>query len=238
MKLSRFAALAALTLLGLAGGAWADDAAIRRNLAERLPRLGKIDEIGKTQIPGIFEIRIGSEVYYTDANGDYLMQGSLIETRSKRNLTEERQEKLQQVAFDQLPLQDAFTIVRGDGKRKLAVFEDPNCGYCKLFERDLQKVNNVTVYMFLYPILGPDSEVKSAHHWCAKDRGRAWLNWMVRDQRPPAADCDTSALTRNVEFGRRYGINSTPTMIFADGTRVPGALRATDMEKLLAQIKQ
>ncbi len=218
----------------LAGTAWSQEAAIRKNLGERIPQLQQIDEISKSPISGLYEIRVnGNEIYYTDAEGNYLVQGNLIDTRQKRNLTEERVEKLSAIAFDSLPFKDAFTIVRGNGKRKLAVFEDPNCGYCKRFEKDLQKVNNVTVYMFLYPILGPDSTAKSKNIWCAKDKTKAWQDWMVRDVTPAAASCDSSAIARNVELGRKFKITGTPTLVFADGSRVPGAVGADQVEKRL-----
>jgi len=168
-------ACASLTLLGatLLVPAAAQDAVIRKNLAERIPQFPKIDEISKTPIAGIFEIRVNdSEIYYTDAQGNYLIQGSLFDTQQRLNLTDERINKLTAVKFDALPLKDSFTIVRGNGKRQLAVFEDPNCGYCKRFERDLQNINNVTVHLFLYPILGPDSMEKSKAIWCAKDKGK------------------------------------------------------------------
>ena len=129
-----------------AASAIAQDAVLRKNLAERIPQLKAIDEVNKTPIPGLFEIRVnGTEIYYTDAQGNYLIQGNLIDTKQRRNLTDERIDKLTAIKFDTLPFKDAFTIVRGNGQRKLAVFEDPNCGYCKRFERDLQKVDNVTV---------------------------------------------------------------------------------------------
>ena len=200
--------------------------------------MGKIDEVGKTPMPGLFEVRVGTDLYYTDAEGNFLLHGQLIDTKRQLNLTEERQEKLLAIDFAALPLKDAFTIVRGNGKRKIALFEDPNCGYCKRFERDLQKVDNVTIHMFLYPILGPDSTEKSRNLWCSKDKGKAWQDWMVRDTLPAAATCDTAALTRNIEFGRKYKITGTPTMVFADGTRVPGAIPAQQVEKLLAAAKQ
>jgi thiol:disulfide interchange protein DsbC len=211
------------------------DAAVRKNLAARMPSFPKIDEINVTPVPGLYEVRIGTDLFYSDADGSYIFNGSLMDTKSRRNLTEERQDKLLAVAFDQLPVKDAFTIVRGNGKRKLAVFEDPNCGYCKRFEHDLQKIDNVTVYMFLYPILGPDSLVKSRAHWCAKDKGQAWQDWMLRGE-PPKADatCDLTALDRNVEFGKKHKITGTPTLIFTDGSRVPGAIGTADIEKMLA----
>ena len=225
-------------LLGISLGAMAQEAAIRKNLPERLPSLPKIDEVSKTAMPGLYEIRVnGSEIFYTDAEGNFLIQGSLIDTKLKRNLTEERVDKLSAMAFDTLPLKDAFTIVRGNGKRKMAVFEDPNCGYCKRFERDMQKVNDVTVHMFLYPILSADSTEKSKNIWCAKDKAKVWHDLMVRDQPVPSASCDTSAIDRNVEFGKKYRITGTPTLIFADGARVPGAVSAQQVEKYLDNAK-
>jgi len=238
MKLNRSSLLGmALAAAMLAGPAPAQEAAIRKNLPERLPQLPKIDEVRKTDMAGLYEVRIGTDLYYTDADGNYLINGQLIDTRAKRNLTEERLEKLMAIDFAALPLKDAFTVVRGSGKRKLAVFEDPNCGYCKRFERDLQKVDNVTVYMFLYPILGPDSSDKSRNIWCAKDKGKAWQDHMLREQPAPVASCDTGVLARNLEFGKKHRISGTPTLIFADGTRVPGAVSAAQVEKMLADAK-
>jgi thiol:disulfide interchange protein DsbC len=239
MKPTKTAALAVIaSVVLLVTSAQAQEAAIRKNLSERLPQMGKIDEVGKTPMPGLFEVRVGSDLYYTDAEGNFLLHGQLIDTKRQQNLTEERQEKLLAIDFAALPLKDSFTIVRGNGKRKIAMFEDPNCGYCKRFERDLQKVDNVTIHMFLYPILGPDSTEKSRNLWCSKDKGKAWQDWMVRDTMPAAASCDTTAIARNIEFGRKYKITGTPTMVFADGTRVPGAIPAQQVEKLLAAAKQ
>jgi thiol:disulfide interchange protein DsbC len=244
---------AALTVLALTAGAAnnnmaptaanaaqqvppAVESALRKNLAERLPNIGKVDAVARTPVPGLYEVRVGSDIFYSDADGNYLLNGHMIDTRAKRNLTEERLDKLLAVDFNQLPLKDAFVVVRGNGKRKLAVFEDPNCGYCKRFERDLQKIDDVTVYMFLYPILGPDSTEKSRALWCAKDKAKAWQDWMVRGEAAPRADasCDVTALARNIEFGRKHKITGTPTLIFVDGSRVPGAIAAADLEKLLA----
>nr|WP_228488350.1 DsbC family protein [Caenimonas koreensis] len=215
----------------------AQEAAIRKNLTERLPRMGKIDDVATSPINGLFEIRVGTEIFYTDAEGNYLIQGALIDTKQKKNLTEERQEKLLAIDFSKLPLADSFTIVRGNGSRKMAMFEDPNCGYCKRFERDLQKIDNVTVHVFLLPILGPDSVEKSRNLWCTADKGKAWLDWMLRNVAAPKNTCDTSALARNVEFGKTHRISGTPTLFFANGTRVPGAIGAADVEKLLAEAK-
>ena len=229
-------ALAALCL-ALPLLAAAQESTIRKNLAERIPALSQIDEISKTPMPGLFEVRVGTDVLYTDAEGNFLLHGNLLDTRNGRNLTEERVEKLTAVPFKDLPFKDAFTIVKGNGKRKLAVFEDPNCGYCKKFERDLAKIDNVTVHVFLYPILSKDSVDKSKAIWCAKDKAKAFTDWMVKDVNPPAATCDTAAVDRNVEFGKKNRVTGTPTMFFVDGTRVPGAIPTERIEKLLADAK-
>jgi thiol:disulfide interchange protein DsbC len=233
MNLSKSLLLGLLALGALTVSA--QEATLRKNLAERLPQLPKIDEVSKTPLPGIYEIRVNeNDIYYTDAEGNYLIQGSLIDVRQRRNLTEERVEQLTAVEFSALPLKDAFTVVRGNGKRKLVVFADPNCSYCKRFERDLGRIDNVTVHTFLYPILGPDSAEKSKNIWCAKDKGKSWQDWMFNDQIPVVASCDTGALNRNLVLGRKHKITGTPTLIFMDGTRVPGALNTQQIEKALA----
>lgn len=233
MKLLKITLIAATLTASLFASA--QESAIRKNLGDRLPQLKKIDEISKTAMPGLFEVRVNeTDIFYTDAEGNFLLQGNLIDTKQMRNLTEERVDKLTAVKFDTLPFKDAFTMVHGNGKRKLAVFEDPNCGYCKRFERDLQNVDNVTVYIFLYPILGADSVEKSKNIWCAKDKTKTWQDWMVRNQVPKSASCDSTALDRNVALGGKYKVTGTPTLIFADGSRVPGAISAAQLEQRLA----
>ncbi|HSV57387.1 MAG TPA: DsbC family protein [Variovorax sp.] len=232
--------MAAALACAAAFAATAGEPDIRKNLAARFPQFAQIEEVRKTPIAGLYEVRVnGSEIFYSDDQGNFLVQGEMIDVKARRNLTQERVDKLNEVAFDKLPIADAFKIVRGDGKRKLAVFEDPNCGYCKHFEKDLRKVDNVTVYLFLYPVLGPDSNVKSRNIWCSKDRAKTWTDWMVNEVKPEnaAAGCDSAALDRNIAFGRKYNITGTPTLIFADGTRTPGAVPAAQVEKQLAAVK-
>ena len=217
--------------------AQADEAAIRKNIAERLPNFPKIDEVSKTPVPGLYEVRVDAEIFYTDENGNYLIDGQMIETKSRTNLTEERIAKLTAIDFSKLPLKDAIVWKQGTGARKLAVFADPNCGYCKKFERELRGVKDVTVYTFLFPILGGDSPDKSRDIWCSKDNTKAWRDWMV-DNTPPArsiGQCDTAALARNVNLGRKHKVNGTPALVFEDGRRVPGALPPDQVEKHLAQ---
>lgn len=219
---------------------WAqgEEAFIRKTLKERMPHIHPIEEVRRTPMQGLFEIRVdGSEIFYTDAGGNFLIQGHLIETKSQRDLTEERIQKILAVDFKSLPIKDAVVIVRGKGERKMAMFEDPNCGYCKRFERELQSIDNVTVYLFLYPILGKDSVDKSKAIWCSKDPAKAWQDFMLRDQAPTPSGCDTTALKRNVDFGQKQRISGTPTTIFSDGTRLSGAVEIAQIEKLLSPFK-
>lgn len=228
--------LAALSLaLALAAPAFAQEAVIRKNLAERLPNFPKIDEVTKSPIPGLYEVRIGTEIFYADEQGNHIIDGSLIDTRSRANLTQERIDKLTAIDFAKLPFKDAIVWKSGTGERKMAVFADPNCGYCKRFERDLNEVKNVTVYTFLYPILGADSLEKSKNIWCAKDRTAAWRDWMLEGTTPAKAmgQCDTAALQRNAEFGRKYRVNGTPAIVFEDGKRSPGAMNTAQIEQQL-----
>jgi thiol:disulfide interchange protein DsbC len=214
----------------------APEVTIRKVLAARWPDLPMIDEVTKTPVPGLYEVRYGgTEILYIDPTGEYVLHGSLIETKTKTDLTEARIEKLLAIDFDKLPIKDAVLIKQGTGARKMAVFVDPNCGYCKRFERDLAAVKDVTVYTFLIPILGPDSTIKSRDIWCSKDATTTWRAWMLDGVAPGKADakCDTAAIERNLAFAQKYKINGTPAVLFADGTRKPGAIPGAMVEKLL-----
>src|SRR4051794_24480157 len=227
MKHFATALLTALACAFAAQTASADEASIRKAIAERLPDFPKIDEVSKTPIAGIYELRVGTDIYYTDEGGNHLFAGQFIDTRTRANITEDRIAKLTAIDFSQLALKDAIVWKQGTGARKLVVFADPNCGYCRKFERDLQAVKDVTVYTFLYPILGGDSPDKSRNIWCAKDSIKVWRDWMIEGTTIPAstaAGCDTSALQRNVALGRKYRISGTPGLVFEDGTHKPGAI--------------
>ena len=224
----------------LALPAWADEATIRKNLAERLPNLPKIDEVTRTPIPGLFEVRLGSELIYSDASGSHIVQGAIIDTKTRTDLTEARINKLTAIDFDSLPMKNAVVIKQGSGARKLVVFGDPNCGYCKRLERDLMALKDVTIYNFIYPILGPDSVAKSRDIWCAKDPAKAWRDWMVDGKlaSKAAASCDTAALDANPEQGRKYRVQGTPAVVFEDGTRAPGAIPAAQIEARMVAAKK
>jgi thiol:disulfide interchange protein DsbC len=208
--------------------------------AGALPELPEDRRDQQDADPGVYEVRIGTELFYSDEQGNHIFQGSLIDTRTRTNLTEARIDKLTAVDFASLPIKDAVVIKQGNGARKMAVFVDPNCGYCKRFERDLTTVKDVTIYTFLYPILGPDSNVKSRDIWCSKDAAKTWRSWMIDGAAPvkTMGQCDSAALDRNVEFGRKYRVQGTPALFFEDGTRKPGALPAAEVEKLLVSAKK
>ena len=228
-------------LLALSAGllastlAMADEAAIRKNLPERLGNMPPIDEVTKTEMPGLYEVRLGSEIIYSDEQGNFVIEGSLLDTRSRKDLTKARQEKLSAFEFDKLPMKDAIVWKNGTGARKLVVFSDPNCGYCKRLEVDLQKLKNVTVYTFLIPVLGADSSEKSKNIWCSKDQAKAWLGWMLEGKAPVRnmGACETP-LDRNLALSRKHRVNGTPALVFSDNTRVSGAIGADEIEKRLA----
>ncbi len=210
--------------------------ALKQKLRQRLPQLPAIDEVRPAAMSGLLEVRVGQHLFYTDAKGDFLIDGTLIETRTQRNFTQERLDDINRIDFASLPLKDAIVWKNGSGKRKLVVFSDPNCGYCKRLEKDLQQVKDVTVYTFLIPILGDDSKVKSDNIWCVKDRTQAYRDWMLNGTAPAKAFgmCATP-MKRNLEMAQRYGINGTPAMVFEDGSRLASAAPADVVEQRLAK---
>jgi len=180
---------------------------------------------------------VGGDIYYTDDKASFLLTGSLIDLKTKENVTELRMRQVNAIKWDTLPFDQAIKIVRGNGSRKVALFEDPNCGYCKRMERDMMGVNDITLYVFLYPILSPDSLEKSKAIWCSSDRGKAWLDHMVRDA---AVTGDTTCATpvdRILALGKEKRISGTPTLIFENGERIPGAISMADFEKRLTEAK-
>jgi thiol:disulfide interchange protein DsbC len=207
---------------------------IKRTLEARLSG-AKIDAVSKTPYLGLYEVRVeGETLLYTDEKMTYIFSGNIIDGRSMQNLTEKRMRELSVVKWENLPLEAAFKTVRGNGKRVLAVFSDPNCPYCKRFEKDLAKVDDITIYTFLYPILSQDSHDKSTAIWCSADKSKAWSELMLNGTAPAAAHCDTP-IEKNMEFARKNRISGTPTLFMASGERIPGAVSAEQLEKLLAQ---
>lgn len=196
----------------------------------------KVVSVTKSPYLNLFEVYADGQILYTDEKLTALIAGTLIDGKTMKNVTAERMQKLAAIKFSDLPLELAIKQVRGDGKRILASFEDPNCGYCKKLARDIAKLDNVTVYTFLYPILSPDSLDKSNQIWCASDKAKVWNDWMQDGKALPSrSDCDTSAVQKTVELGHRLQISGTPTLFFADGDRIPGAVPVAQIEKKLDQ---
>jgi thiol:disulfide interchange protein DsbC len=226
---------AALIGVALATHAYGGEAEIRKNLSERLGEKAKIDEISATPVPGLFEVRLGTDILYSDERGDYILRGELLDTKARTNLTEARLNKLRAIDFASLPLNDAVVWKNGNGKRKIAVFADPNCGYCKRFERTLQDVKDVTVYTFVIPILGGDSPQKARAIWCAQDKTEAWRSWMLgtKAPQPASAECESSAISRNAALAAKSHVTGTPTIVFEDGSTAPGAMPREQLETRL-----
>ena len=215
--------------------AQADESSIKAEFQQRFPG-SPVQSVTQTPLPGLYEVVVGNQIFYTDQGINYIFQGSLIDAQTHRNLTEERLQKITGIPFEKLPLKLAIKIVKGNGKRKLAIFQDPDCPFCKKLEQEaLPKIDNVTLYIFLYPIaqLHPDAIEKSKKIWCSRDRVKAWTDVMLKDIQPTAAATCDNPVDALQKFAGEYRINATPTLIFADGRRVAGALPAADIERLL-----
>jgi thiol:disulfide interchange protein DsbC len=230
-------ACAALSMLCGHGWVQADEAVIRKALAERMPKAPKPDEVRLSPVPGLWEVRIGNDILYTDAKGEFLVQGDIIDLRTRQNLTQARIDKLTAVRWADLPLKDAMVLRQGKGTRKIAVFGDPYCGFCRRFEATLVDAKDVTIYSFIVPILGERSEAKARELWCQKDPMKAWRDWMLHEKEPARVmgRCDTGAIERNLAFANKHRITGTPTIVFEDGTRLPGAIPAAQLEQRLTQ---
>lgn len=222
--------------------AWSDDAAIRKNWNLHNPKGPPIDEITKTPIAGLYELRIDKEIVYSDEQGNYLIfpsreqtDGHLLDVRTKTDLTEQRLTRMMAQDVPKLPYGDALMIKQGNGARRMIVFEDPNCHFCKDAERNFAALKDVTIYTFLIPILGDDSVAKSRQIWCSKDNARVWRTWMLQGTMPPRpmGACDLSALTRNLDLAARYHLNYTPAIIFDDGSRFAGNADVEALSKRL-----
>ncbi len=228
-RLVPFALAAVISLPTLA-----DEASVKKAIESKLERT--VTSVTKTPYLGLYEVYVDGQIVYTDDKVSAVLLGSLIDGKTMKNVTDERMQKLTAIKFSDLPLPLAVKQVRGDGKRVFATFEDPNCGYCKKMAKEIAKLDNVTIYTFLYPILSPDSLEKSNQIWCAADKAKAWYDWMV-DGKTPAGkgDCDTTAVKKTIELGRKLAINGTPTVFFADGERIPGAIPLAKIEQKLTQ---
>jgi len=211
--------------------AYAGEAEIKSALQKKVPQIGPISQINKSPISGLFEVVTQERLFYTDDKGQFLIDGAIYDLNTMRNLTEDRSRKLFAIDFNKLPLELAVKKVKGKGERKLAIFTDPNCGFCKKLEKELLQIDNITIYQFMYPLF-PGSEEKVNAVWCSKDRAKAWDELMQEDIVPAAGNCATP--TAKVKaLGKKLKVNGTPALIFADGTINPGYLPAAELEKAL-----
>ena len=232
----RVAALLALLLLAPLAGA--NEAQIRKALEGRLGG-ARIEGIQPAPVPGLFEVRFrgpeGVQVIYTDATASHIIVGAIYEARTSRNLTDERMRKLNAIRFDSLPLELAVKVQRGNGKRVVAMFTDPYCPACRQFERVLQQIDHITVYVFMYPVIRPENADHSRAVWCSPDRAKAWLELAAapRAKVPEAKPGCGDPVDKVLALGRSLGVNSTPTLILANGERLSGGLPAEELRELL-----
>ena len=226
-----------LVLVLLASGAaLANEAAIRKALT---PKLGgaKIEGVQPAPMSGLWEVRVrgrsGVQLLYTDAAGTFLIDGNLYDLKNDRNLTDERLRVLNAIKFESLPFDQAVKVQRGDGRRVVAMFSDPYCPYCQKFEQTLQKIYDITIYVFMYPVIRPQNADHSKAVWCSPDRQKAWLDLALHHKPPPVAPSCENPVEKNLELGQSLGVNGTPTLIFANGERVGGGMGATDFVAML-----
>jgi thiol:disulfide interchange protein DsbC len=227
-------AAAAVLLASLTAGA--DEASIRKAFAAKFPKT-EVQSVTKLPYLGLYEIVVEGEVLYADESFDYLIDGNIISTKTMSNLTEQKKRKLSAIPFADLPFEYAIKKVKGTGERKMAVFSDPDCPFCKRVEGDLAKLDNVTIYMFLYPIesLHPNAPNVAKRIWCSPDKAKAWDDYLQRGIAPGADASCQNPVDKIVEFGRKKGINGTPTLVFESGARVPGAISAAQIENYLSK---
>ena len=242
-------AIAACTLLGAqpasgqtqdaapqAGSAAPDRAAVKALIEAKWPGAA-VTNVARSPYFGLYEAQFDDRMIYTDAKVSYVVVGAIFDADTKQNLTDARLRQLNRVAWDQLPLDLAIKKVKGNGARKLAIFSDADCPYCKRLESEMKTLDNVTIYTFLFPIaqLHPDAARKSALIWCAPDRSKAWDEWFASGKLPNnKGDCATP-LAKTAQLGQKYRISATPTLVFADGSMVPGAIPMDQLENELKQ---
>jgi thiol:disulfide interchange protein DsbC len=210
---------------------------IKTEIQKKLGTNAKVRSVNQSPVSGIYEVLVGNDIFYTDSSGKYFIQGEIIEIASGKNITEQRQANLNRIKWSDLNPANAFKVVRGNGARQLAIFSDPNCGYCKRLEKSLQQLDNVTIYTYLIPILSADSVQKSKQIWCSTDPNKTYIDWMINGTAPNGKSDCTNPLDKNIAFAKTYGITGTPTIFFTDGSRFPGAVQISDIEKKFATLK-
>ena len=213
------------------------DQQIKTEIQKKLGTNAKVRSVTPAPVSGLYEVLVGNDIFYTDSSAKYLIQGEIIELASGKNITEQRQADLNRIKWTDLNQANAFKTVRGNGIRQLAIFSDPNCGYCKRLEKSLQQLDNVTIYTYLIPILSADSIQKAKQIWCSTDPNKTYMDWMINGVAPSGKTDCSNPLDKNLTYAKTYGITGTPTLFFTDGSRFPGAVQVTDIEKKFASLK-
>lgn len=235
---TRFILILFICILSGTGLAWANEEAVRKAIEPHFPG-AKIESLRKTPYLGLYEALVGGELFYTDEKAEYFFFGHIVDTKSRTSVTNERLQEIKaarRIPLDTLPLEFAIKIVKGNGERKLAVFTDPNCPYCKQLEKELLNITDITIYTLLYPVLRGSVEL-STSIWCAQDQIKAWDDFMLRDIVPKTSDCETPIPTL-LKSGQENRVTGTPTLIFSDGSIVGGMIPAAAIEEKLNSADQ
>jgi thiol:disulfide interchange protein DsbC len=217
----------------IAGLALADEASVKRGVEARFEGV-KVESVTRTPYTGLYEIVVGDSIFYTDEKVSFFFRGDLIDARSQRNLTEERQQKLSAIRFEDLPLELAIKQVRGNGKRVVAIFSDPFCPYCRSLDRALLREDDITIYTFLFPILRAESPDKARTIWCAPDRAKAYYDFMLNGREPAATAGCSAPVEKWLALGHKVGVRATPTSFAVSGQRIMGA-RPEELIKAIAE---
>ena len=239
--LQRILAHALAASLFAAVVAHADEASVKKAFLAKFPK-ATVATVTKLKDLPLYEIVIPRSdepvIIYTDEAFSFLMQGNVVDNKTGVDITEQKKSKLTAIDFDSLPLDKAIKKVKGNGTRKVAVFTDPDCPFCKRIEQEFEKMTDVTIYLFLFPIeqLHPKAAMRAKSIWCSPNRLKAWEDYMLKGVTPTASgDCD-NPIDALVALGHAKGINATPTLVFADGSKVPGALNSAQLEQQFAAI--
>lgn len=228
-----------MSILAASFAAPADEAAVRRMIEDKLRGTGQLESVRRAPWGGLYEVVVrggdGSQIYYVDEAARVIISGQVIDAKTGQNLTEARVRELNKVKWSSLPLQWAITSKRGSGQRKIAILSDPNCPYCKRFEEDLAKLDDITVHILPFAVLGPKSTEQSKAVWCSKDRAKAWNDLMFRRVEPQAASDCQNPIDELAQFGRSIGANATPTWFLENGERYSGAVPLEEVRRLLDQ---
>lgn len=232
--------LLAFTIAALVGtSAFADLNTVHKNFQAKYPNT-TITSIEDTPIKGIYEVVLGQNIAYTDVTGEYFLFGSMVRMSDQQDLTAVKREELSKVSFGDLPFDKAITMKKGKGERKIAVFSDPDCPFCKRLEQELQKLDNVTIYVFLNPLkqLHPQAVETSKKIWCSKDKALAWKDYMLGGINPSAAANCTNPVNETVKLAQQLGFSGTPTSILEDGTKIIGAKSSSELDYALDRAKE